>query len=49
MSVPAVDQSHFDHIDKEVQNGNREEVMNWIVSHEAIAQTILFEYYHKHH
>ena len=47
MSSPAIKTEDFEHIDECVTNGRNAEVMNWIVAHEAIEQTILLEYYHK--
>ena len=47
MSSPAITKHDFDHIDRCIKEGRNTEVMNWIVAHEAIEQTILLEYYNK--
>ena len=47
MSSPAITERDFDHIDQCIKEGRTTEVMNWIVAHEAIEQTILLEYYQK--
>lgn len=47
MSSPAITTRDFDHIDQCIEEGKNSEVMNWIVAHEAIEQTILLEYYKK--
>lgn len=45
MSSPAVSTKDYAHIDRLVKEGRNREVMNWIIAHEAIEQTILLEYY----
>ena len=47
MSSPAITTKDFEHIDRLVKEGRNVEAMNWIVAHEAIEQTILFDHYHK--
>lgn len=47
MSSPAISNKDYAHIDRLVKEGRNREVMNWIIAHEAIEQTILLEYYRK--
>lgn len=47
MSSPALTEQDYKHVEKLVEEGKYKEILNWIVAHEAIAQTVLLEYYHK--